>query len=218
MKDTTSRGRSIFDQNSDRHPNEAQEVTIIPKLKIDDSTVIETTYIKVRPFSFMKQGQRCLLCKPVWMWGAEMGSNAAGVIIGNEAAFPKISGDTQSAITTKVFHRFKTYVWNPVYGTWSFCRLMLSLIFGGLIGPNDYHFLGGDSGSSYNNNYYYTSLFDDEDSIGDNNSNNGGYYGGISNDDFYIEDNGYLTGVDFVRLGLMFADQHQMVSKLLQII
>ena len=69
MKDCTSYGRTIFVKNCDRHPNEASEVTIIPELKIDESTVIETTYTKVKPLAYIKESQRCLLCKPVWMWG-----------------------------------------------------------------------------------------------------------------------------------------------------
>ena len=49
MKDETDGSYTALCKNSDRHPNEAHEVVIVPELKIDDSTIIECTYTKVSP-------------------------------------------------------------------------------------------------------------------------------------------------------------------------
>eukprot|EP01084_Bolivina_argentea_P310080 536456_1 len=103
MKEATEEGFTTLCKNSDRHPNETHEVVIVPEIKIDDSTIIECTYTKVSPPK--SYSHRCLLCKPVWMWGAEMGSNDQGVCIGNEAAYPNsyakndIDNDNYSYLT-----------------------------------------------------------------------------------------------------------------------
>ena len=57
---------ALFGKNSDRHPDEPQVMTLAP-------------------------GSRwaSFLSRPVWMRGAEMGINAKGVVIGNEAVFSR---------------------------------------------------------------------------------------------------------------------------------
>ena len=49
-------------------------------------TKVKCTYIEIPqvPATF-----DVILCKPAWMWGAEMGVNLHGVVIGNEAVFTK---------------------------------------------------------------------------------------------------------------------------------
>lgn len=43
---------------------------------------MQCTYIEIEPSEHTKA---VILSKPVWMWGAEMGANECGVVIGNEA-------------------------------------------------------------------------------------------------------------------------------------
>ncbi len=55
----------------------------------------QCTYISV-PQAGANGGGRtldCVLSKPAWMWGAEMGVNAAGVAVGNEAVWDRLSDE-----------------------------------------------------------------------------------------------------------------------------
>ena len=75
----------IFGKNSDRSPNEVQVVEYIPKHKTKSKNV-SLTYIDIPE---VEEVYSILISRPVWMWGAEMGVNEFGLVIGNEAIFTK---------------------------------------------------------------------------------------------------------------------------------
>jgi len=84
--EATSGGRALFAKNSDREPSEAQAVELVPARDHDPREPTRCTYVDVPGVA----RTRCaLLCRPYWMWGAEMGVNDAGVAIGNEAVFTR---------------------------------------------------------------------------------------------------------------------------------
>ena len=75
----------IFGKNSDRSPNEMQLVEYIEGYDTDEEKV-KVTYIEIDQFKHINS---ILISRPSWMWGAEMGVNEYGVVIGNEAIFTK---------------------------------------------------------------------------------------------------------------------------------
>ncbi|RHX77845.1 acyl-CoA--6-aminopenicillanic acid acyltransferase [Leptospira yasudae] len=81
----TGTGSMIFGKNSDREPNEAQALLRVLPRTGEKQT--RCTYIQVPG---VKQTLEVILSKPFQMWGAEMGANSSGVVIGNEAVFTKI--------------------------------------------------------------------------------------------------------------------------------
>lgn len=87
--DSTATGNVIFGKNSDREPNEAQALVRVPGAVHDLSRTpeLQTTYIRIPQIS---ESSEVLLSKPFQMWGAEMGANAYGLAIGNEALFTRI--------------------------------------------------------------------------------------------------------------------------------
>lgn len=90
LGNATSDGSVIFGKNSDREPNEAQEIVLIPHQSHSKGSVIKCTYIDIPQ---VKETNAVLLSKPFWIWGAEMGVNEFGVAIGNEAVFTKVPYD-----------------------------------------------------------------------------------------------------------------------------
>jgi dipeptidase len=76
----------LFAKNSDREPEEAQAIVRIPARQHSERTV-RCTYIEVPQ---TERSYEVLLSKPFQMWGAEMGVNEHGVVIGNEAVFTRL--------------------------------------------------------------------------------------------------------------------------------
>ncbi|MGL4370677.1 MAG: carcinine hydrolase/isopenicillin-N N-acyltransferase family protein [Spirochaetota bacterium] len=78
-------GKMIFAKNSDRDPNEPQIMTFLEEGEA--SGIIHTRFCDIEGY---RRDYRCFLSRPVWLWGGEMGTNSAGVSIGNEAVFTKM--------------------------------------------------------------------------------------------------------------------------------
>jgi len=87
MPNFTDSKKFYFGKNSDRDPNESHEVIIVQEKQYDKGETLKCTYITIPQ---VEKTYKVLLSKPVWIWGAEMGVNENGVVIGNEAVFSKI--------------------------------------------------------------------------------------------------------------------------------
>jgi dipeptidase len=86
----TANGNTLFGKNSDREPDEVQNIVIQPRKRYRPGETVKCTYISIPQ---VEETARILLCQPFWMFGAEMGANEYGVMIGNEALFTKEKPD-----------------------------------------------------------------------------------------------------------------------------
>lgn len=80
-------GASYFGKNSDRSPNEAHIMVRCPERDYPAGSMLKTTYVTIPQ---VEHTNACVLLKPHWIWGAEMGWNEHGVHIGNEALFTNV--------------------------------------------------------------------------------------------------------------------------------
>jgi dipeptidase len=86
---------AVFGKNSDRPPNEGQFMAYFPAARHPAGSRLQCTYIEIPQ---AKETFAVLLSKPFWMWGAEMGVNEHGLVIGNEAVYSKIPANKEPAL------------------------------------------------------------------------------------------------------------------------
>jgi secernin len=86
LGNSTKNGRVIFGKNSDRPYDEAQLITYVPHKNFSVNGQLKCTYITIPQVT---ETAAIILSQPYWMWGAEMGANEYGVVIGNEAVHSK---------------------------------------------------------------------------------------------------------------------------------
>ncbi len=88
------RRATLFAKNSDRERNEAQVLEMHPPRKAGGD--LKLTYITIPDVA---ETLPVLISRPFWMWGAEMGANSHGVVIGNEALHAKTPAQRKAALT-----------------------------------------------------------------------------------------------------------------------
>lgn len=94
--DVTADAAMAFGKNSDREPNEAHLVEILPGASHVPGSSMRCTYVTIPQ---ARRTYATLLCRPFWIWGAEMGANERGVVIGNEGLHSRTPPPRAPALT-----------------------------------------------------------------------------------------------------------------------
>lgn len=92
----SARHAMLFGKNSDRHRNEAQAIEYFPRRDHVPDAQVSCTYLTIPQ---ARRTHAVLLCRPFWIWGAEMGANEHGVVIGNEGIHARSPAPQAEALT-----------------------------------------------------------------------------------------------------------------------
>lgn len=92
---TTGNAAVLFGKNSDRQRNEAQAVEHVPSERYAAGAAVRCTYLTIPQ---VERTNALLVCRPFWTWGAEMGANEHGVVIGNEGLHARCPAPQEAAL------------------------------------------------------------------------------------------------------------------------
>ncbi|MCC6304802.1 MAG: C69 family dipeptidase [Rhodobacteraceae bacterium] len=89
-------GHTLHAKNSDRERDEAQFLEVVGGADHAEGATVRATYIAIPQ---ARRTAAVLLSRPFWTWGAEMGTNEHGVVIGNQALHSHIPAGRRPALT-----------------------------------------------------------------------------------------------------------------------
>jgi dipeptidase len=95
MGSATADGSVVFGKNSDREPNEAHMLLHVPATDYPAGARLRCTHMEIPQ---VRKTLAVMLAKPFWIWGAEIGANESGVVIGNEALFTRVPCDRETGL------------------------------------------------------------------------------------------------------------------------
>jgi dipeptidase len=96
LPNVTQDGSMIFGKNSDREVSELQLLEYHPACGHDPGEEADCTYISIPE---VEETNAILISRPFWMWGAEIGANSKGLVIGNEAVWTKMPMQKEGGLT-----------------------------------------------------------------------------------------------------------------------
>jgi len=91
----TDSGQLIFAKNSDREFYEAQYFQSFPAQQFGRDEKLRMTYVEIDQ---APEAKAVILSRPHWMWGAEMGANEDGLVVGNEALFANVPAGEEPGV------------------------------------------------------------------------------------------------------------------------
>ena len=139
VSSATADGSVIFGKNSDREPNEAQVLEYHPAKVFRQGGRVQCTHLEIPQ---AKATHAVFLCRPFWMWGAEMGANEKGLVIGNEAVWSKMPLSRKGGLTGMDLQRLALErSENAEKGVEAIVRLLADHGQGGVCGYEDKRFV-----------------------------------------------------------------------------
>lgn len=98
----TATGAVLFGKNSDREFDEAQYLEFIPRRRHGAGARVRLTHVEIEQ---ARETNALLLSRPYWIWGAEIGANEHGLVIGNEALHTLVDPSADAGIIGMDFVR-----------------------------------------------------------------------------------------------------------------